>query len=670
MNSFEALGLLPSFLEGLNEQETLTIAKHMAKALQFIYHPDKRPDAYLKSIAINEAIRIIESSSYNLQKEKQEYIENGPGQRETRATKEQLELLMENEALLNAKIEESKGKTIDYLFYGDDTNIAEWLAGFYRHGTALCTDAKGFPVAEMPGRKVVLGNAMADDEYIELEEKLNDLTREYAEGYNNETWEDAISDAEKNVRDAYEEVKKAKGKEAKKEAERQMHLYAEKLSTVKERKKKLEEEIKDTKKKLKKLKKDVKYTVYINDRGFVEGWKIKEKLRLIGCYGCYEELNKKKRDLAYMILRENLFPGVAIGYQLVAMDANGEINNIGVVQDIEGIDEEMVDKVVERKKKVETEEFEQTEKPLEKSLAKKEGITVYYTKNPLETLGLLPSLVNNLTSDELKQLLKIYSNGLKKAFHPDISGMSVSKMGDINAALELLTDEKIFEKSREEYRNTKPGEMERNAITAEIKKISENIGFLARKLAEAKVAEKRAQYKERKNLNKALKILKHFVQAVYLDRKGPTDKKARYLQHADGFEIAVSDGRKTEIYQIENKGFRVYAVSGTKRMEIIGVVMPDEFGDDKTVMEQLREKDLSDFYKVCYPILEKNGLLVLREKDRPIVAGRIISIQRQIDETMKAAGKKIAREISDKIKRKDREGMPSRFKTPTNRSRA
>jgi len=674
LNSFETLGLLPSFIEGLNENQTLTIARYMAKALQFIYHPDKRPDAYLKSIAINEAIRTIESSLYNLQKERMEYIENGPGQCETRAMKEQLEILIQNTALLKVKIDESREKSSETRDLIDVESINNWMASFYMknilpvpafsdHESGL-----GYQFGSILGTKIKVTDFDKHNQYDDLEMKLNELITEYGQGDDEfgESWEDALRDAKRDVETARKELKRGRV------TKENLEIEKKRFRLIKEKKEKLEREIKSIKKKLLDLEPEINFVVEIDKDGYIKGPKITKKIQLLGSadISVLEKIETEeggilpREALLGLIAKPELNPYIEIGAFLYGLDENGRLEEIGVVREIKGARADKKEKghVVQSLRKKEEKKAEGHETTV--ALVKKKDIDVSYKKNPFEVIGLLPTLVATLNEEELRTVVKMLATGLNKALHPDVTKQSSLKIAEINAALSALEDQELFARAKKEYSSYKAGEPQRNAIKNEIEKEKEKIAQLANELAEAKAMEEQVKvYGERKR-SKAYVVLNAFLDDMYGTKDSPKEnKEGRYLHHADGFEIIISNEGKMERYKIKNEGFDVWAVSKNSRLRILGSVEIKEYGDFESAKRQIEKLTMAGCMTDIFPVLSKNNFIVFEADGKFVLGGKIVGLnERQISDDKKQDVKKIAREISNKIKIKDREAMVSKPK--------
>ncbi len=689
MNSFETLGLLPYFIEGLNEQETLTIARHMVKALQFVYHPDKRPDAYLKSMAINEAIRNLESSTYSFEEEKGEYLESGPGQRETRAMKNQFEALLQNVAVLDANIKESEIRedNIKAKIRDEIEKVEEWIYAFYSKSEneypdemfdKIDPDIKskidvlpGFPMGNILGRKIIVADFEKVSERTELEAELKEKKDEYEVGHEGETWEVALRDARTDIQIYVEEKRRAKKakrnrEERLEEAERNLKIYRNDLKRIEDEKRGLENEIRVIEQRLLALS-DVEFAVRVNEHGYLEGPGITGKMRPFGSVALLTDSGDLKKPIMSLIVEKCIAPAVIKGAILSSMDENYEIGEIGLVRDIEGLGKEKEGrkKRTSRPADKETEKTHETEEfPKEKALVRKGDLAVRYKKNPFETIGLLPSIVAEFGEEELKGIVKMLATGLSKALHPDVSKHSSSRFSEINEALSLLADPKMFTKAKKEYDIYKAGELQRKAIEAEMEKVKGKIGERAKELAAARMKEEREKAHADEKIKRSHSVLNHFLTDIYSAKDRPDWKDGRYLHHADGLELTIGDGSKTHRYKIKNEGFDVWAVSGDKRFRVFGCVPSDEFGDINSAKTEIAGKELYDCLGYVYPVLSKNDFVVFEANDRLLVRGKIISLNESVSGDKKQDTKKIARELSERIKQQD-----SSTKKPKKRSK-
>ena len=285
----------------------------------------------------------------------------------------------------------------------------------------------------------------------------------------------------------------------------------------------------------------------------------------------------------------------------------------------------------------------------ETALAKSAALEIAFEKNPFETLGIMPSLVEELPAEELRNFVKILSRAIMEVTHPDKGGHAAS-FKQVSETVSMLEQPEMFEKTKKEYGASAPGAGRIKAIQNAVEIISGQMLGQIKILTEEKV--KAAQ--ENAKAEDVKKQIEFFRTHLKLDLFGssphPEDStEAVYLHHSSGVKLTILTSDGSEPYRIEVKGFDVLATpeSGKKdQIRLIGSTPPDMF---KSIEES--EEAISIFIELMYeniqPILSPGSFLVVMKKDCPSVFGQIESID--IDK-----GKKVAREIGERIKKEEK----------------
>ncbi len=641
MNSFETLGLLPSFLEGIGRDEIVTISKQMYKALQFVYHPDKRADGMLKSEAITEAYRTIESD-YDFENERKDYLENGPGQREINSGRHQLESLMQNTGMMDKKIKDTRA-VAENIKKRDLSEPQVWLRDFYGYGTADFIDdeggfADGLFIRSTPGKRVVVVDPGIINEEEDLEMEILKMRESYVKR-NEDVWKPNLKQFRINL-DLTEisiaENENPESPEYRKLTEKEVEKYKKDIEKIKQEIKKIEKErgslraeIESKERKKKNLRKKRRFEVKIDKDGYVIEPGEKKQGRLLG---------SSESELHYdgfhsMVERGTLEPGIGPGRLLVSMDKEGTVKIHGIIQKIKN----MPARKKKQRKEIAGKKEEEPE-VVSDVLGKKEEIKVHYKKNPFESIGLLPSLVANLNEEELRHVVRVLGKGLKMAFHPDTGKGNAERLMEVKSALSELEDPAVFSESKSEYEKSPAGESMKKALFEELDRKRKEIGEKAKELAQAKAEEERQVREIEKESNKTKEIINDIFSDIYRQEPAPArNPGAVYLHQAKGCSITLDGG---ETYTIENKGFDVFAVSGRKRINLMGCVR------EELSREEAKEMLDKDKYDAVQPILYEKGLLVSIDKK---IIGSITGMN-TVSEQMKKDAKRATRKISEQIK--------------------
>lgn len=691
---FETLGFLPSLVGRLSEDQLTELVKDSAKALQFVYHPDKRGGDDFKSVVINQAVAALGTPS-TVRDAKKEYVESGPGQKEIDEAETELLALQAKLHALKENMMKTTRFPSDRLSENEEFSKKNtlWLEALYPTGpdcgevplesqdpkdlqedTSRDLGAtRAFQLANTPGMTFELATDIGL--HMDLKTELKELREADKEHRVKE--DEEIELLEYGIKEESRCVKRAKTQTVRERHQKEVEKEQRLLADMKAERAQRTQKIKDLKEQIKRAGRELRKKGEITESGHILLEGNPTGLRVVG---------SADADGAF-IGGIALEPLLAKGRFMYGADSSGKLKNLGVIQQLEesgsrkaeekplGIEnaDEVAVKPDARGKKarkaVRMRKAEPVELPHEQevhfeqtALTIRKGIRFVYAKSPFETIGLLPSLVAELGSEDLKTFIKFISRSLKRAFHPDSGGDSAD-FATLMGALDALEKPEVFDRARAEYAASKPGQGAVAAIDKEAETLRNRIRESVQELGRAKV-EASHQNSERRTKAAALeRYLKLVVASLYREGAAPEGRKdALFLHKSEGAVLSVDmDGAPASL-AMEMRGFSAYAVckKPETRMLLLGSTPPDMFKSLAEASAAVEMSRISETYGDVHPVLYEKGYLVAVEDGSPKTVGMIENIDqsnlraKQADAARADMKDSIERgkELAEKLKRR------------------
>lgn len=552
---FETLGILPYLVSQLNEEQLKIVTKESGRALQIIFHPDKLGGDTLRTALINGAIGSLSSVS-SIKDAREEYVLEGPGQREVSEAESELLTLQYRLAALKENIRKTK--------------------------LAIETENLGLDVDE---------------------------TRTWIETL----YSDSLGSMEPGGESGYEpalHLRHAPG------IRFRLEIGAGSL-----------ERIRST-------------DGRIDENGYILIDNRETGLRAMGSAPFFE-MDNTDGDFLWR-------PLLVKGDCLLGSDDTGRIRFVGILEGFERSLEDRIRKgeILGRRKTGEPPALEEEEGTGEKKghttetgLTLRQEMKVEYEKNPFEALGIIPALVMELSSDDLKNLVHYISKSLQKLYHPDSGGDSF-KFTELMKAVVALENPDIFKRAKREYSIMKPGEARRQEIEKRSERVRQEIIDLVPELARLKAESARAEERARIGREAGERFHSLLMRDLISVQSRGTLQDVLFLHQSAGSTVFVSTGKGIAAYKLQTTGFDVFAVSKRTRMRLIGSVPPGKFTDLEHARESVDSLALTDVYLHVQPVLYPNGYLVKVQNDTPEIVGMVESIEE---------GRKVARKMERKL---------------------
>lgn len=654
---FETLGLLPSLVGRLGDDQLVELVRDAARALQLVHHPDKSGGDAFKSAMINQAATALGTSGA-VKDSKKEYAESGPGQKEIDEAETELLVLQARLHALRGNINRTIRPPVSLASSKDkneDDKKDYWVTTFYWDGPDFgvipldnqdpkdftetqATDVKlvtTFQLRRAPGMKFRLATDIGL--HLDLKSELRKLRQE---DRNARPEEDSVIElAENSVKEEMRCARNAKSEKTrarhKEEAVKQMVL----VSDMKKLRKGRAQKIRALETELKSASREIWKEGEINESGYVILDGEPTGLRVIG---------SSSEDGA-SITSPWLEPLLANGQLLYAADSKGKLKNLGVILDLEENpikkpeekplvieqNEEAEMDIKEPRKAVAAEKTKPAkrlqvpaEKTDETALAVRKGTRFVYSKSPFEAIGLLPALVAELSSEDLRTYIRFISKSLKRALHPDVGGDNAEFAG-LMGALDALEKPEVFDRAKAEYATSKPGQGTINVIGQLAENVKTEIRRGVQELARAKIDVDREAILKNARVAAYERYMRLMLSGIYKEDTVPEGRAdALFLHKSSGAVLSVLMDGITLTFKLESHGFDVHAVSEKPRarMRLLGSTPPDKFNSLAEAKASITQVELYDSHLFVYPVLYEKGYLVAIRDGRPEPLGMIEKI--------------------------------------------
>jgi hypothetical protein len=352
-----------------------------------------------------------------------------------------------------------------------------------------------------------------------------------------------------------------------------------------------------------------------------------------------------------------LQPIMATGEYFFGMDKDGKPVSLGVLQEVE------IPKDKKRKmpvyKKGRAKRLMAPEKPKEgdgaaearAAAAQKGPATLVKAgdvaqpaglKNPFESLGLLPSMVKELSTEDLRSLVRALGKALMAVTHPDAGG-DTRMSAEINGARKHLEDAAFFDSAKAAYAASLPGESRLKELGRHAELLRQDIMAMIPQLADNKVAEKRAMDRSRQEREECRRFLPLLQMDVFTDKtRVPGNDDAMFLRRCGGMSLKVVGKAGAKVYSLMPKGFDMLAVEKNTDafIRLVGSIRRERFSTLEDAKGAVEPTPLYDIFLHAQPVIYPKGYLVGMKDNQLDVLGTIESIEK---------GKAVARRMRQRI---------------------
>ncbi len=631
VSPFETLGLLPSLVNELNDDRIRIVVTEIGKALQFFFHPDKIGGTGIRSVAINSAVSIVEHT-HNLKDLRETYLERGPGQFKVRSAENELLAVHQTLAGVEENITRTEITISDFQTNTVKLRIKKQIDETFCNSWVLSLYSQSFSGKEVVNVKPSLVGEKDEDVvqfdslYLPYTTNQRFLLIPYSKFYKSEASAERLQelldiDVEQDEKEktdicnlkcgiTYINNDTKKYKHVDEEGLREKERKEEELEKIKKKRKARKAEIKALRRKMSDGRETDVVAGYIDADGYITIGAKKTGLRVVGTTNHAEVDDETISDLRPFLVK---------GSNLLGATRNGEFKMLGILQDFEKSSE--LSAYIHTRLRTRTKKGETTEKkrgddgkrkPTETALILQKQTEVTYAKNPFEMLGLLPSLVGELSTENLRHVISVFSKSLQRVYHPDTGGNPV-RFSEIMTALQLLKDQTEFEKAKACYATSAPGTARIAAINQVVSDVTKQTIERIKELARLKAKEEQARREAVKEVECRRLFRELLLEDLFCDQpRPPNNPDALYLRHAHGAHLLLSTAKISQQYRLEVNGFNVFGISLTtsKKMPLMGSTTPHAFKAADEAQKILIETVFENLYKHVHPVLYPKGFLV------------------------------------------------------------